>query len=79
MLDFRSNNIERWRKQAASKKAIVPAYFEVTPNSVLIVCGKCRSVFQRNLVPNVNYPTFVCPSKNCRARNWVPVRYDLQF
>ncbi len=79
MADSRSRNLKRWRKQAAQQNAIVPVYFEVTPHTALIVCGKCRCEFQRNLIPHVNDPTFVCPKKSCRAKNWVPVRYDLRF
>ncbi len=67
-----------WRRKAAKKNAIVPAYFEVTPRAALIVCGKCGKRFRRNLVPHVDEPTFVCPDPGCRARNWLPVTYDLR-
>lgn len=68
-----------WRRKAAARKAVVPKYFEVTPYTALIVCGKCKRTFQRNLIPNVNEPTFMCPELACKARNWLPVTYKLNF
>jgi hypothetical protein len=67
----------RWELQAAAKDAIVPEYFEVFPDHVIIVCGCCGKKFQRNLIPNVNEPTFVCPEEACAKKNWVPVRFKL--
>ncbi|MFQ5648580.1 MAG: hypothetical protein ACE5IY_01440 [bacterium] len=67
-----------WQRKAADKNAVVPRYFEVSPYNVLIVCGKCTQKFQRNLIPNVNEPVFVCPSRSCQTRNWVPVTYKLR-
>lgn len=67
--------IIEWQKRAAQKGAIVPSFFEVFPTRVTIVCGNCQSKYVRNLIPNVNEPVFVCPIKECRARNWVPIRY----
>jgi hypothetical protein len=69
--------LAEWRRRAAAKEAIVPSYFEVFPERVIIVCGGCREEFRRNLVPNVQEPTFVCPNEKCRARNWIPIRYQL--
>ncbi len=66
-----------WQQRAAKKNAIVPAYFEVFPNRVVIVCGSCGRRFVRNLVPALNEPTFVCPEESCGKRNWVPVRFEL--
>ncbi|NLF24267.1 MAG: hypothetical protein GX589_01230 [Deltaproteobacteria bacterium] len=65
----------RWQEKAAKKGAIVPEYFEVFPTRVIIVCGNCHTRFVRNLVPNLNEPTFVCPTDSCRQKNWVPVRF----
>ena len=61
-----------WVRRAALKQAIVPDYFEVFPTRVIIVCGRCRTRFVRNLVPHQNEPTFVCPEASCRSKNWVP-------
>jgi hypothetical protein len=66
-----------WRNRAAKKNAIVPKYFEVFPNRVILVCGACETRFVRNLVPSVNEPTFVCPKPGCQNKNWVPVRYEV--
>lgn len=67
-----------WRARAAQKEAIVPHYFEVFPNKVIIECGQCKYRYTRPLIPNLNEPTFVCPKSACKARNWVPVRFDLR-
>ena len=64
-----------WVRRAALKHAIVPEFFEVFPTRVIIVCGRCRTRFVRNLVPNQNEPTFVCPEAACRAKNWVPITF----
>jgi len=64
-----------WRQRAASRGAVVPRYFEVSVRNVNIVCGRCGFPFSRNLIPNVNEPTFVCPAQQCRCRNWIPVTY----
>lgn len=64
-----------WARRAAVKNAIVPRFFEVFVNRVILECGHCGGSFQRPLVPNVNEPTFVCPNKDCRAKNWVPVHF----
>ncbi len=66
-----------WQQRAAKKGGIVPHYFEVFPDKVIIVCGACRQRFVRNLVPALNEPTFVCPNDGCRKKNWVPVRFEL--
>ena len=58
------------------KGALVPDFFEVFPNRVVIRCGKCRKEFVRNLVHGVEEPVFVCPEAHCKTRNWVPVYYD---
>lgn len=68
-----------WQKRAAAKDAIVPVYFEVFPDKVIIDCGQCEGRFLRNLVPNVNDPTFICPVETCKARNWVPIRYKRSY
>lgn len=65
-----------WRARAAQKRAIVPDYFEVFPTRVVIICGNCRHEFSRSLIPNLDEPVFVCPDKKCKARNWVPLRYE---
>jgi hypothetical protein len=64
-----------WETKAAKKDALVPEYFEVFPTRVIIVCGRCGHRFVRNLVPNLNEPTFVCPEKSCRVKNWIPVTF----
>ncbi len=66
-----------WQRKAARKNAIVPSYFEVSPEAVFIICGKCKTQFQRNLIPYLNEPTFICPKSSCKAKNWVPVTYEL--
>lgn len=66
-----------WKLRASKKGAIVPDYFEVFPDRVIIVCGQCKRRFIRNLLPSLNEPTFVCPEDSCRQKNWVPVRFDL--
>ncbi|MCB0328833.1 MAG: hypothetical protein KDD70_04195 [Bdellovibrionales bacterium] len=71
--------LREWRIRASRKNAIVPYYFEVFPKKVVILCGNCHHEFQRPLVPNLDEPTFVCPEPDCRARNWVPVKYDLRY
>lgn len=65
-----------WRARAAKKNGIVPEYFEVFPTKVIIVCGQCWTEFSRNLIPNCDEPVFVCPNQKCRARNWIPLRYE---
>ena len=65
-----------WRARAAKKDAIVPHYFEVFATKVIMQCGKCRQEFRRPLIPNLNEPTFVCPNASCKARNWIPLRYE---
>ena len=62
-----------WTIRAAVKNAIVPEYFEVFPNKVILVCGNCSHRYVRNLIPSFDEPVFVCPE--CAARNWVPVRF----
>ena len=68
-----------WDAKASRKGAIVPEYFEVFPTRVIIVCGACHTRFVRNLVPNLNEPTFVCPTPTCKKKNWVPVRFAKSF
>jgi hypothetical protein len=68
-----------WRVKAAEKNAVVPIYFEVFPNRVILECGSCGHEFQRVLIPNLNEPTFRCPITSCQARNWVPVYFNLTF
>lgn len=68
---------EEWRLRAAAKGAIVPYFFEVFPHKVIIQCGACKAQFQRTLIPRLNEPTFICPQDSCKARNWVPVTFDL--
>ncbi len=68
-----------WRVRAAKKNAIVPYYFEVFTTKVQIVCGNCYYAYQRPLIRNLDEPTFVCPNENCRARNWVPVKFNLRY
>ncbi len=77
MLGPTSGKRKEWRRKAAKKRAVVPNYFEISPYQAYIVCGKCKSSFNRNLVPNVNEPTFVCPSNYCQAKNWLPITYKL--
>ncbi|MCB0321763.1 MAG: hypothetical protein KDD60_12625, partial [Bdellovibrionales bacterium] len=67
---------EEWELRASKKQAIVPYYFEVFPSKVHLICGHCQFEFHRNLVPNLDEPTFVCPNENCKARNWIPLRYE---
>lgn len=64
-----------WKARAAQKEAIVPHYFEVSVSRVEITCGECRHEFRRTLLMNFDEPTFICPQ--CRAKNWVPVTFDL--
>ncbi|MCB0353104.1 MAG: hypothetical protein KDD64_06245 [Bdellovibrionales bacterium] len=71
--------LAEWRERAAKKNAIVPSYFEVFPTKVHITCGACQHSFRRSLIPNLDEPVFVCPEESCRARNWVPVRYQLNL
>ncbi|MEZ4753935.1 MAG: hypothetical protein R3A13_06435 [Bdellovibrionota bacterium] len=70
--------IAEWQAKAARKKAIVPEYFEVFPNKVIIVCGNCSHSFQRTLVLKLDEPVYTCPVEYCKARNWVPVYFDLK-
>lgn len=70
--------MREWQARAKKKNAIVPFFFEVFPNKVLIICGDCQREFQRTLIPRLDEPTFICPEETCRARNWVPVRFDLK-
>lgn len=72
------NEKREWERRATAKDAIVPEYWEVFPTHVLIVCGSCHVEFKRNLVLNVNDPTFVCPNEGCRRKNFVPITYDLK-
>ena len=65
-----------WERKAQVKQAIVPYYFEVYPNKVEIVCGNCKHQYSRNLIVNIDEPTFVCPE--CGVKNWIPLRYDLK-
>ncbi len=70
---------KEWELRAAQKNAIVPYYFEVSPEVVFFICGKCKTKIQRNLIPHIDEPTFVCPNKSCKAKNWVPVKYNLKY
>jgi hypothetical protein len=72
----RPEKMAEWRERAAKKNAIVPHFFEVFPNKVLINCGECLHEFQRTLIVRLDEPTFVCPK--CTAKNWIPVRFDLK-
>lgn len=65
-----------WQARAARKNAIVPADFEVFPERAILVCGRCSFRFQRALVFGIDEPVMVCPQESCRARNWLPVRYE---
>ena len=67
-----------WQAKAAKKNAIVPEYFEVFPSKVHIVCGNCLHSFQRTLILNRDEPVYVCPTDDCKSRNWVPVYFDLK-
>ncbi len=62
-----------WAIRAQKKGGIVPDYFEVFPDRVKLVCGKCQHPYIRNLVPKVDEPTFACPK--CTAKNWIPLIY----
>ena len=66
----------RWQQLSARKGAVVPGFFEVFPDKVLIRCGKCGREFVRNLVHGVEEPVFVCPQAGCGTKNWVPVYYN---
>jgi len=79
MYDSTLQKRKEWRIKAAEKQAVVPKYFEISPYQAYIVCGKCSTTFNRNLIPNVNEPTFVCPSKKCQAKNWLPITYQLNL
>jgi hypothetical protein len=68
---------QEWSRRAARKNAVVPFYFEVSPLNVFMLCGKCKTEFQRNLIINFDEPVFVCPNQSCRTRNWVPVTFNL--
>jgi len=70
--------IKEWRARASKKNAIVPAFFEVFPDHVFIVCGNCETIYKRVLIVNINEPTFACPNQSCKLKNWVPVHYDLK-
>ena len=70
--------LAEWQQRAAKKGAIVPAFFEVTARTALIKCGNCGTKFQRTLIPKLDEPTFVCPNDACRAKNWIPLRYDIR-
>jgi len=74
--DVSEEKLVEWRQRAAAKQAIVPGFFEVFPHRVVLKCGKCGLDFNRNLVMNIDEPVFVCPDPDCRARNWVPVKYE---
>jgi len=69
---------KEWQARAARKSAIVPYYFEVFVNKVIIQCGACGTEYRRNLIPEIDEPVFVCPNANCRSRNWVPVKFDFK-
>ncbi|RME60376.1 MAG: hypothetical protein D6780_03495 [Candidatus Dadabacteria bacterium] len=72
---FNPNKRREWEERARRKNSIVPSYFEISPEKAIIVCGNCGKKFSRNLVFGVNEPVFVCPTKGCNARNWLPVTY----
>jgi len=76
MSDVSPEKMAEWREKASKKEAIVPFNFEVSPYKASIVCGECRREFSRNLIFGLDEPVFVCP--DCRARNWVPVRYKIR-
>ena len=65
-----------WKMRASQKNAIVPKYFEVFPNRVIIECGNCGRRFVRTLIHGLDEPVFVCPNEECKERNWVPVRFE---
>jgi len=62
-----------WKERASLKNAIVPKYFEVFPQKVILECGLCSKRFVRALIFGIDEPIFVCPE--CSSRNWVPVRF----
>lgn len=79
-MSYPPQNPERrkdWEARAARKNAIVPEFFEVFPTRVSLTCGACKTEFVRPLVANVDDPVFVCPTESCRARNFVPITFDL--
>ncbi|NMC62022.1 MAG: hypothetical protein GYA55_02515 [SAR324 cluster bacterium] len=78
MSDPSPNKKAEWAARAARKKAIVPEYFEVSPHKVIIHCGSCGHIFTRTLILRLDEPVFVCPLPHCKARNWVPVTFDLK-
>ena len=65
-----------WRARAAKKNAIVPRNFEVSQRGATLECGKCGHSYHRRLRFGINEPVLVCPQDNCKARNWLPVRYE---
>lgn len=64
-----------WNRRAKLKDAIVPLFFEVFPNKVILNCGNCNMEFSRTLIKNRDEPVYVCPNENCQARNWVPITF----
>ena len=58
-----------WKRRAALKEALVPAYWETFATHVTIRCGNCQTRFTRNLIPNEDDPTFICPKESCRKKN----------
>ena len=78
MAESEAERRARWKAQAAAKGAIVPDVFEVYADRAVIVCGNCKHKFLRPLIPRLDDPTFVCPEKSCRAKNWLPVKFDLK-
>jgi hypothetical protein len=78
MSDPSPEKLAEWRAKASKKQAIVPAYFVVYPTKVELTCGRCKTEFVRNLIPNRDEPVFICPNESCKSRNWVPVVFDLK-
>ncbi len=80
-MEFRKPSSEKkreWDIRARQKDAIVPEFFEVFPNKVHITCGNCGCNFKRPLIMNLDEPTFICPNEECRAKNWIPLKYDIK-
>ena len=71
-----AKQLSEWKARAQQKNAILPRSFTVSPKRIVIDCGSCGNQFGRRVVPNLSEPVFVCPKETCKARNWVPLRFN---
>ena len=76
MQDPSEEEIKQWDEIAQRRNAILPFQFQLIQNKeVVIICGNCKTPYQRPLIIAQNDPVFVCPG--CQMRNYVPIDWNV--